>query len=228
MSDIIFSAGSVDSLSLWLMELQTRICTMLESEENGKCFREDIWQHGAGGGGRTRVLAGGEIIEKAGVNFSRVKGATLAASATARHPTLAGCAFEAMGVSVVVHPRNPYVPTSHANVRFIQVIRKDGSRHGWFGGGFDLTPYYGFVEDCVHWHTCARAACEPYGKDVYPRFKKWCDEYFYLKTSRRTSRHWGYFFDDLHEWGFEKGSAFLKGVATPLSALINPFLLHEN
>ncbi len=224
MTDINFSSNKVDALSDWLIELQSRICHMLEAEENGKRFHEDLWQHASGGGGKTRILAGGEVIEKAGVNFSRVKGAALAPSATARHPSLAGCAFEAMGVSVVVHPRNPYVPTTHANVRFIYVTRQDGSVHSWFGGGFDLTPYYGFVDDCVHWHTCARDACLPFGTDVYPRFKKWCDDYFYLKHRAEARGIGGIFFDDLHAWGFEKGSEFLHAVGDAFIAAYQPIL----
>lgn len=196
----------------FLLSLQSRICQMIEQEDGSATFLTDDWQHQEGGGGKTRVMADGSVIEKAGVNFSHVRGKSLPTAATAKRPELANRPFEAMGVSLVIHPLNPYVPTSHANVRYIQVEKADGNTHWWFGGGFDLTPYYGNVEDCVHWHQMAKAACEPYGADVYPRFKKWCDEYFYLKHRQEARGVGGLFFDDLNEWGFEKCFNFMRDV----------------
>ncbi len=203
----------------WLLSIQQQICVMLEAEAPGEHFHEDSWQHHAGGGGLTRVLQNGVILEKAGVNFSHVQGKSLPAAATARNPHLADKAFEAMGVSVVIHPRNPYVPTTHANVRFIQV-----GDHFWFGGGFDLTPYYGFMADCVHWHTMAHAACAPYGEEIYTQFKRNCDEYFYLRHRNEPRGIGGLFFDDLHEWGFEKTFAFLRGVGDHFVKAYQPIL----
>ena len=144
------------------------------------------------------------MFEKAGINFSQVFGATLPASATASRPELAGRSFQAMGVSLVIHPHNPYVPTSHANVRFFIAEKEGAEPVWWFGGGFDLTPYYGFVEDAVHWHRLAKEACTPFGDDVYPRYKQWCDEYFFLKHRNEPRGIGGLFFDDLNEGGFEK------------------------
>jgi len=206
-----------------LLDLQNRICQFIEQEE-GSRFREDPWSHKEGGGGLTRVLSDGNVIEKAGVNFSHVMGRSLAPAATARHPELANCPFEAMGVSVVIHPRNPYVPTTHANVRFIQVEKKEGGFRQWFGGGFDLTPYFGFQEDCVAWHQTAKKLCEPYGADIYPKFKKWCDDYFYLKHRNEPRGIGGIFFDDLIEWGFEKCFQFMCDVGNAFIAAYHPIL----
>ncbi len=167
---------------------------------------------GTGGGGRSRVLADGAVFEQAGVNFSHVFGAGLPASATAHRPELAGRTFQALGVSLVIHPRNPYVPTSHANVRFFVAEKPGAEPVWWFGGGFDLTPYYGFEEDCVHWHKTAKAACNPFGADYYLRFKKWCDEYFLLKHRNEPRGIGGLFFDDLNENGFKHCFGFLKSV----------------
>jgi len=192
----------------WLMQLQDDICTGIEKLDGGTIFTEDAWERDSesqlgGGGGRTRVLAEGAVFEQAGVNFSHVMGAALPPSATAHRPELAGRSFEAMGVSLVIHPRNPQVPTSHANVRFF-VAEKDGEAPvWWFGGGFDLTPYYGNEEDCIHWHRVARDACTPFGDEVYPRYKAWCDEYFFLKHRNEPRGIGGLFFDDLNEGGFE-------------------------
>jgi coproporphyrinogen III oxidase len=158
------------------------------------------------------VLAEGAVFEQAGVNFSQVSGRTLPPSATAHRPELAGRAWQALGVSLVIHPRNPYVPTSHMNVRFF-IAEKDGAEPvWWFGGGFDLTPYYGFEEDSVHWHRTAKAACDPFGADYYAHFKKWCDEYFFLKHRNETRGVGGLFFDDLNERSFEHSFGFLKSV----------------
>ncbi len=196
----------------YLLELQDRICAALEAEDGGGRFREDPWERPGGGGGRTRVLSEGRVFEQAGVNFSHVRGDQLPRAATAHRPELAGRRFQAMGVSLVIHPRNPYVPTSHANVRFFIAERDGEAPVWWFGGGFDLTPYYGFEEDCIHWHRTARAACEPFGEDVYPRFKRWCDEYFFLKHRNEPRGVGGLFFDDLNAWGFERSFAFMRSV----------------
>lgn len=197
----------------YLLDLQNRICRFAEAEDGKAVFLEDQWQHKEGGGGITRVLTGGNVIEKAGVNFSHVSGLQLPHAATARRPELANSTFQAMGVSVVMHPVNPYVPTSHMNVRCIVVDRPDQEEpYWWFGGGFDLTPYYGFAEDCVHWHSMAKAACEPFGSDVYPKYKKWCDDYFYLKHRQEPRGIGGLFFDDLKDWGFESCFAFMRSV----------------
>jgi coproporphyrinogen III oxidase len=202
----------IEAVKTYLLHLQDSICTALEGEEAHARFAEDRWEHASGGGGRTRVLSGGETFEQGGVNFSHVRGASLPASATAHRPELAGRSFQATGVSLVIHPLNPYVPTSHANVRFFLAEKEGGAPIWWFGGGFDLTPYYPFEEDVIQWHRTARDACLPFGEDVYPRFKRWCDEYFFLKHRNETRGVGGLFFDDLNEWGFERSFAFLRSV----------------
>jgi coproporphyrinogen III oxidase len=197
----------------YLLDLQDRICGALAAEEPAARFREDAWSYAGGtGGGRTRVLAGGQVFEQAGVNFSHVLGKSLPPSATAHRPELAGRGFQAVGVSLVVHPLNPYVPTSHANVRFFMAEKEGEPPVWWFGGGFDLTPYYPFLEDAQHWHGVARDACAPFGPEAYPRFKRWCDEYFFLKHRGETRGVGGLFFDDISEGGFERCFAFLRGV----------------
>jgi len=202
----------VSSIKNYLLGLQDRICAALEQDDGRQQFREDAWERPEGGGGRSRVLTDGAVFEQGGVNFSHVFGKQLPPSATAHRPELAGRVWQALGVSLVIHPRNPYVPTSHMNVRFF-IAEKDGAEPvWWFGGGFDLTPYYPFDEDALHWHRSARAACEPFGADYYPRFKKWCDEYFYLKHRGETRGIGGLFFDDLHEGGFEHGFGFMRSV----------------
>ncbi|MGD2074548.1 MAG: oxygen-dependent coproporphyrinogen oxidase [Gammaproteobacteria bacterium] len=196
----------------YLTGLQNGICRALEQLDEQNSFREDTWQREGGGGGRSRVLEEGAVFEKAGINFSHVHGAGLPPSATAHRPELAGRSFQALGVSLVIHPRNPYVPTSHANVRFF-VAEKEGCEPvWWFGGGFDLTPYYGFEEDAAHWHQTARSACEPFGEDIYPRFKKWCDDYFFIKHREEPRGIGGLFFDDFNELGFERSFALMKSI----------------
>ena len=195
----------------YLKELQDNICQALEAVD-GSVFVEDQWQHENGsGGGRTRVLTG-KVIEKGGVNLSHVKGDRLPPAATSKRPELAGKKFEAMGVSLVIHPSNPFAPTSHMNVRFF-IAEKDGEEPiWWFGGGFDLTPYYGNEEDCIHWHEQSKAACAVLGEEAYAQYKKWCDEYFYLKHRDEPRGIGGLFFDDLSEPGFEKSFAFMRSV----------------
>jgi coproporphyrinogen III oxidase len=196
----------------YLLDLQDRICAALEAEEGSRRFREDSWERDEGGGGRSRVLEEGDVFEKAGINFSHVHGTSLPSSATAQRPQLAGRGFQAMGVSLVIHPLNPYVPTSHANVRFFVAEKPGAEPVWWFGGGFDLTPYYGFEEDVRHWHRTARAACEPFGGAVYPRFKQWCDDYFHLRHRAEPRGVGGLFFDDLNEWGFDRTFEFMRSV----------------
>lgn len=207
----------IEAVKSFLLDLQDRICDALEEQDGGGKFIEESWLREEGGGGRSRVLEQGVVIEKGGVNFSHVMGAQLPASATAARPELAGRSFQAMGVSLVIHPRNPYVPTSHANVRMF-VAEKEGEEPvWWFGGGFDLTPFYPFEEDVIFWHQTAKSACEPFGADVYPKYKKWCDEYFYLKHRDENRGVGGLFFDDLNSWDgaidFDQSFEFMQAVA---------------
>ena len=200
------------SVKNYLLELQQRICDELQALEPSATFIEDQWQREEGGGGRSRVIEGGDVFEKGGVNFSHVHGDQLPPSATAARPELAGRSFEAMGVSLVIHPRNPYVPTSHANVRFFIAEKPGEEPVWWFGGGYDLTPYYGNEDDCRAWHHTARDACHPFGEEIYPRFKQWCDEYFYLKHRQEPRGVGGLFFDDFNELGFEQSFALMRAV----------------
>ncbi|MCE0556568.1 oxygen-dependent coproporphyrinogen oxidase [Motilimonas sp. E26] len=196
----------------YLLKLQDQICESLMQADGSGVFIEDKWQREEGGGGRTRVLRNGAVIEQGGVNFSHISGDKMPASATAHRPELAGRRFEAMGVSLVIHPNNPHVPTSHANVRFF-IAEKDGEDPvWWFGGGFDLTPFYPVDEDCQHWHQVAHDLCQPFGEQVYGDYKKWCDEYFFLKHRNETRGVGGLFFDDLNKWPFEDCFAFMQAV----------------
>lgn len=197
----------IDAVKSYLLDLQDTICAALETADGKGRFVEDRWERG-----RSRVLDGGAVIEKGGVNFSHVRGDNMPGSATAHRPELAGRSYQAMGVSLVIHPENPYVPTSHANVRFFVAEKPGEAPVWWFGGGFDLTPYYPFEEDCRHWHEQARAACAPFGAEVYPRFKQWCDEYFYLKHRDETRGVGGLFFDDLNAGGFDHCFALMRSV----------------
>ena len=202
----------IEKVKQYLLKLQDDICQTLELVDGKGSFVEDKWQRELGGGGRTRVLTGGNVIEQGGVNFSHVFGGELPASATAARPELAGRSFQAVGVSLVIHPHNPYVPTTHANVRFFIAEKEGEDPVWWFGGGFDLTPFYPFHEDVVHWHTVANKLCLPFGDNVYPEYKKWCDEYFYLKHRDETRGVGGLFFDDLNKQGFEKSFKFMQAV----------------
>ena len=207
------SHPAIEPVKAYLLELQERICHALEAEEPAERFRKDAWTYANGiGGGRTRVLAGGQVIEQGGVNFSHVAGHKLPPSATAHRPELSDRGFQALGVSLVIHPRNPYVPTSHANVRFFIAEQDEAPPIWWFGGGFDLTPYYPFEEDAIAWHRQARAACLPFGEQVYPEYKQWCDDYFFLKHRNETRGVGGLFFDDLNVWGFERCFEFIRSV----------------
>ena len=206
------SEVSLQAVKDYLLGLQDRICEELAEEDGSATFREESWDREQGGGGRSRVLENGAVIEKGGVNFSHVFGSQLPPSATAARPELAGRSFQAMGVSLVIHPKNPYVPTSHANVRFF-VAEKDGEAPvWWFGGGFDLTPFYGFEEDVVHWHQTAKTACDPFGEGLYAEFKRWCDDYFYIKHRDEPRGVGGLFFDDLNRFDFETSFALMRSV----------------
>ncbi|WP_341502637.1 oxygen-dependent coproporphyrinogen oxidase [Gallaecimonas sp. GXIMD4217] len=202
----------LEPVKAFLLALQDQICAGLEAADGQARFMEDSWVREGGGGGRSRVLRDGAVIEQGGVNFSHVYGDNMPASATAHRPELEGRSFHAMGVSLVIHPRNPHVPTSHANVRFFVAEKAGAEPIWWFGGGFDLTPFYPVAEDVKHWHQVARDLCAPFGEEVYPRYKQWCDDYFYLKHRGETRGVGGLFFDDLNEWGFDKSFAFMQAV----------------
>jgi coproporphyrinogen III oxidase len=206
------SQPDVTAVKEFLLSLQDSICDALQDEDGSGVFQEDEWEREQGGGGRTRVMANGAVFEQAGINFSHVFGDSLPASATAHRPELAGRRFEAMGVSLVIHPHNPYVPTSHANVRFFIAEKEGEAPIWWFGGGFDLTPYYAFKDDVIDWHMTARSACEAFGEHVYPNFKQWCDDYFYLKHRGETRGVGGLFFDDLNEPDFETAFALMRSI----------------
>ncbi|MGB1172984.1 MAG: oxygen-dependent coproporphyrinogen oxidase [Marinobacterium sp.] len=218
------SKPSVAEVKAFLMDLQDRICNELAAADGGAEFVEDSWDRPEGGGGRSRVITNGAVFEKGGVNFSHVHGNQMPASATAHRPELQGRNFEAMGVSLVMHPKNPKVPTSHANVRFF-IAEKEGEEPvWWFGGGFDLTPYYGNEEDCVFWHQVAKDACDPFGEDVYPRYKKWCDDYFFLKHRGEPRGIGGLFFDDLNELGFDQSFALMQSIANAYTQAYVPIV----
>ncbi|GEK10509.1 oxygen-dependent coproporphyrinogen oxidase [Pseudoalteromonas sp. SCSIO 43201] len=208
------SKVNLETVKAFLLQLQDNICKGLEAADGKAQFVEDAWERAEGGGGRTRVIRDGNVIEQGGVNYSHVFGASMPASATAHRPELAGRSFHACGVSLVIHPKNPHIPTSHANVRFF-IAEKEGEEPiWWFGGGFDLTPFYPVLEDVKHWHQVAKDVCTPFGDEVYGDYKKWCDEYFYLKHRDETRGVGGLFFDDLNQWGFEKSFAFMQAVGS--------------
>jgi coproporphyrinogen III oxidase len=219
---------SIERVIDYLQGLQDRICQDLEALDGQARFEEDAWERPAGGGGRTRVLREGAVFEQAGVNFSHVMGDNLPASATAHRPEMAGRSFQATGVSLVVHPHNPYVPTSHANVRFFLAERPGEEPIWWFGGGFDLTPYYGFDADCVHWHRTAEAACRPFGEHLYPAHKQWCDTYFYLKHRDEPRGIGGLFFDDFNEGGFEHAFGYMQSVGDAYLEAYAPIVMRRH
>lgn len=197
----------------YLVSLQSTLCSTLEVLDGGGQFLEDSWQREEGGGGTARVLTKGNLFEQAGVNFSHVTGSSLPPSATQSRPELKGRSFEAMGVSLVLHPDNPYVPTTHANVRFFTTTGDDDAPSvWWFGGGFDLTPYYPFEEDCIHWHQCAKSACDPFGDNLYAELKAWCDRYFFLKHRHEARGIGGLFFDDHNTPDFQTSFDLMQSV----------------
>ncbi len=214
--------NQIEEVIRYLTGLQNRICSELEQLDGKQQFVEDAWERPGGGGGESRVLKGGIVFEQAGVGYSHVFGDEMPPSATKNRPELAGKRFEAAGVSLVIHPQNPYVPTTHANFRFFTA--GDDNPAWWFGGGFDLTPYYPFLEDVEHWHEVAKRACDPFGEDLYPRYKTWCDEYFYLKHRGETRGVGGLFFDDINEGGFETSFNFVKAVGDSFIAAYKPIV----
>ena len=221
--------SDIERVNGYLQRLQNSITSELQGIDGKAEFETDIWQRDAGGGGRSMVLREGAVFEQAGVNYSEVFGDNLPASATAHRPELAGRKFRAMGVSLVIHPDNPYIPTSHANVRFVVAEKAGEEPIWWFGGGFDLTPYYGFEEDCRHWHQIARQACDPYGPERYYEYKKWCDEYFYLKHRGEPRGIGGLFFDDLNEPDFEQAFGFMRSVGDHYLPAYTPIVeRHKN
>jgi len=215
---------NLDVVKNYLLGLQDSICNALSEEDGKETFIEDSWNREQGGGGRTRVLTNGAVFEQAGVNFSHVYGNQLPKSATAARPELEGRDFQAVGVSLVIHPHSPHIPTSHANVRFFIAEKEGEDSVWWFGGGYDLTPYYGFNEDCIEWHKTAQTACAPFGDDVYDTYKKWCDDYFYIKHRKEQRGIGGLFFDDLNEWGFDKSFEFMKSVGDSYVKAYRPIM----
>lgn len=213
-----------EAVRQYLLNLQETICERLAAQDGKAEFVTDAWDRPEGGGGISRVITDGDVFEKGGVNFSRVMGEQMPPSATAHRPHLAGAPWQAMGVSLVMHPKNPYVPTSHANVRFFVATPKDGDPVWWFGGGYDLTPYYGFDEDCRHWHDTARNACLPFGSDIYPRYKQWCDEYFYLKHRQEPRGIGGLFFDDHNTGNFADDFGLMQAVGSSFIAAYEPIV----
>lgn len=209
----------------FLKSLQDEICSEITRLERGTEFLEDVWEHANGGGGRSRVLENGLVFEKAGINFSHVMGDALPASATAGREGIAGKPFEASGVSLVIHPLNPFVPTTHMNVRIFMADLGGENPIWWFGGGYDLTPYYPFEEDCRHWHQTAKDACDQFDPDYYPRFKRWCDEYFTLKHRNETRGIGGLFFDDFNEGGFGHAFKFMQSVGTSFTPAYVPIVV---
>jgi coproporphyrinogen III oxidase len=208
----------IDLVKKYLIELQQNICTEVELIEGGSKFDEDRWtRDDQRGSGLTNILSNGNVFEKGGINYSIISGDKMPKSATALRPELEGRQYTALGVSLVLHPENPFIPTAHANVRFFIAEEKGKDPIWWFGGGFDLTPYYGFDEDAVHWHQTAKKACIPFGKDIYPKYKKWCDDYFYLSHRDEQRGIGGLFFDDLNSGGFDECFDFMKSVGNHFS-----------
>lgn len=218
------NANMIQAVKSYLLDLQDRICSAFEQSDGQARFREDAWDRPGGGGGRTRVIEHGAVFEKGGVNYSHVHGQSLPGAASARRPELAGRSFQALGVSVVMHPVNPYVPTSHANVRFFIAEKEGEAPVWWFGGGFDLTPFYPFDEDCRAWHATARDLCRPFGDDVYRVHKQWCDEYFHLRHRNENRGIGGLFFDDLNDWDFDTTFAYMQAVGDGYLAAYRPIV----
>jgi len=216
----------IEQVKKYLVHLQESICSDLESLDGGAVFEKDHWTKKDGNGsGITSVICDGNVFEKGGVNFSIVEGNKMPKSATALRPELEGRKYTALGVSLVMHPENPYIPTVHANVRFFVAEESGKKPIWWFGGGFDLTPFYGFDEDVVHWHTTAKKACLPFGEKVYSKYKKWCDDYFYLEHRDEQRGIGGLFFDDLNEGGFDRCFEFMKSVGNHFTDAYLPIVI---
>jgi coproporphyrinogen III oxidase len=220
---IVSDTPSSIAVKTYLQDLQQRIVAALE-EVDGKPFITDSWTRPEGGGGISRIIEEGNVFERGGVGFSHVMGQALPPSAAANRPDIAGRSWEAMGVSLVLHPRNPYAPTVHMNVRFFTTTSQTGEPVWWFGGGMDLTPYYGFTDDAVHFHRTCQQALAPFGQDLYPHFKTWCDDYFYLKHRKEPRGIGGIFFDDFHQLGFENSFAMLRSVGDSFTEAYVPIL----
>ena len=218
------TAKDITRVSDYLKQLQQTISDFVQSSDPQSTLTEDHWDREDGGGGRSRVFSDGSVFEQAGVNYSHVFGDKLPPSATANRPALAGRSFQAMGLSLVFHPHNPYVPTTHCNVRFF-IAEKDGEEPvWWFGGGFDLTPYYTTEEDCAHWHQTAKNACDPFGTEHYKKYKDWCDDYFFLKHRQEPRGIGGLFFDDYNEQNFEHSFDFMQSVGDAFLPAYLPIL----
>jgi len=217
--------NELNQVKSYLQELQQRIVAELEHLDGKAQFRRDAWDRPGGGGGLSCVLVGGDVFEQAGVGFSHVFGDQMPPSATKSRPELAGKSFEAVGVSLVIHPKNPYVPTTHANFRFFTTSGEDPV--WWFGGGFDLTPYYAFTDDIIDWHKAAKTACDPFGDDLYKRYKKWCDDYFYLEHRNEARGIGGLFFDDVNEPGFERSFEFVQSVGDSFLPAYRPIVMRR-
>jgi coproporphyrinogen III oxidase len=217
------SAPSPDAVKSWLLDLQSRIVAALE-QVDGKPFLRDAWERPEGGGGISRLIENGNVFERGGVNFSHVMGASLPPSAAHARPELAGRAWVAMGVSLVLHPRNPHAPTVHMNVRFFEAVAEGKDPVWWFGGGMDLTPYYGVEADARHFHQTCHEALAPFGEDLHPRFKHWCDQYFYLKHRKEARGVGGIFFDDFNELPFDEAFAMTRSVGDAFIAAYLPIV----
>ena len=222
------SSPNIIAIEQYLKGLQDTICTSIERSDGAATFREDIWERAEGGGGRTRILAGGDVFEQAGIGFSKVHGKTLPPSASQHRPELAGRSWTALGVSLVFHPLNPFVPTTHMNVRYFEAWAEGKDPVWWFGGGFDLTPFYPFDEDVRHWHAIAKQVCASAGAEAYPRYKKWCDDYFFLKHRNETRGVGGLFYDDLHEGGFDRCFEFMRAVGDGFLQAYSPIVERRN
>ena len=211
----------------FLLKLQSEICDHLQLIDPSGKFKSDHWERSAGGSGLSRVISGDGVFEKGGVNFSHVYGKAMPVSASAQRPDLAGKPFEAMGLSLVIHPKNPFVPTSHANFRLFLAQNDEEESVWWFGGGYDLTPYYGFDEDCIHWHKTAKSACEQFGKQYHPEFKEQCDQYFQIKHRQEQRGIGGIFFDDFNELGFDKSQNFVEVLAKSFLEAYFPIVIRR-
>ncbi len=220
----MISLEQIGSVKAYLLKLQSELCAQLSEEDGQATFVVDDWERSEGGGGSTRVLTDGGVIEQGGVNFSHIFGSSLPASGNDSLQPLQGYAFQAMGVSAVIHPHNPYVPTAHANVRFFVAEKKNCPTVWWFGGGFDLTPFYPFKEDCIHWHQIAKQACDPFGEAVYPRLKAWADRYFYLTHRQEPRGIGGLFFDNWNEGSFEQSFSFMQSIGNHFIQAYRPIM----